>query len=228
MDDNKKLNEENEKENFFDEKFSFEQMNKDQNAAKNAENAVANEKKEKSALREVAEWVACIGIAIAVALILKTYVMTIAVVDGPSMENTLHDAERLVTWKLGYEPERNDVIIFQPPRSTKENPVYYVKRIIATEFDEVVIDYNQNAVFVNGEKIEEDYIKDEVMLPHGSGIVNGELKVTVPEGYIFVLGDNRNNSEDSRSVNVGCIAEDKVEGKVLFRFWPLNKIGTVD
>ncbi len=228
MDDKKNMNEENGKENFFDEEFSFEQMNKQDDAQKNSENADNNKKKEKSALRELAEWVACIGIAIAVALVLKTYVMTIAVVDGPSMENTLHNAERLVTWKLGYEPEKNDVIIFQPPRSTKENPVYYVKRIIATEFDEVVIDYNENAVFVNGEKIEEDYIKDEVMLPHGDGVVNNVLSVSVPEGCVFVLGDNRNNSQDSRSANVGCIAEDKIEGKVLFRFWPFNKIGTID
>ena len=215
MDENKN------RENFFSEDFSFEKNNESDN--KNNKN-----KKEKSAVQEIVEWVACIGIAFVVAFVLKTYVMTIAVVDGPSMENTLHHAERLITWKMGYEPEHGDVIIFQPKKSTSENPVYYVKRIIATEHDDVVIDYNQNAVFVNGKKVEEDYIKDDVMLPRGSNIDNGIIKVVVPEDHVYVLGDNRNNSEDSRSSAVACVPHEDIEGKVIFRSWPLNKMGTVE
>lgn len=195
------------------------------------------EKKEKGALREMLEWIVCIAVAFLVAFVLKTYVMTIAVVDGNSMQHTLHDKERLITWKLGYEPKKNDIVIFEPPASTPERRIYYVKRVIATEHQDVVIDYNESAVYVDGEKIDEPYIKDQVMSTIGQRaitsdpesennvIVDNVIRAVVPEDHVYVLGDNRNNSQDSRTI--GFVPEEDIEGKVIFRFWPLNTIGIV-
>lgn len=177
----------------------------------------------KSMLREIAEWVLCIAIAIAVAFFIKTFIMTVAEVDGESMLDTLHHKERLITWKLGYEPKANDIIIFQPRESTPQNKKFYVKRVIATENQTVAIDYSENAVYVDGEKIDEPYIYEE-MLDIGYGSTN---YWEVPEGHVFVMGDNRNNSRDSRSDSVSFVSRDAIEGKVVFRFWPLNKMGIV-
>ncbi len=178
---------------------------------------------EKSVVREIFEWVMCIVIAVAVAMFLKTFIMTVAMVDGNSMLDTLHDKERLIAWKLGYEPDNNDIIIFQPRESTPQSRKYFVKRVIATENQTVEIKYDENAVYVDGEKIEEPYIYEE-MLDVSFGSTDYWV---VPEGHVFVMGDNRNNSRDSRSDSVGFVDHDSIEGKVVFRFWPLNKIGTV-
>lgn len=178
---------------------------------------------EKSVVREIFEWVMCIVIAVAVAMFLKTFIMTVAMVDGNSMLDTLHDKERLIAWKLGYEPDNNDIIIFQPRESTPQNRKYFVKRVIATENQTVEIKYDENAVYVDGEKIEEPYIYEE-MLDVSFGSTDYWV---VPEGHVFVMGDNRNNSRDSRSDSVGFVDHESIEGKVVFRFWPLNKIGTV-
>jgi signal peptidase I len=178
---------------------------------------------EKSVVREIFEWIMCIVIAVAVAMFLKTFIMTVAKVDGNSMLDTLHDQERLIAWKLGYEPKNNDIIIFQPRESTPQNRKYFVKRVIATENQTVEIKYDENAVYVDGEKIEEPYIYEE-MLDVSFGSTDYWV---VPEDHVFVMGDNRNNSRDSRSDSVGFVDHDSIEGKVVFRFWPLNTIGIV-
>lgn len=177
----------------------------------------------KSMTREVMEWVLCIAIAVAVAFFIKTFIMTVAAVDGESMLDTLHHKERLITWKLGYTPKNNDIIIFEPRDSVEGNRKFYVKRIIATENQTVSIDYANNAVYVDGEKIDEPYIYE----PMRDISYNGADYWVVPEDHVFVMGDNRNNSRDSRSESVSFVSCDSIEGKVIFRFWPLNKIGTV-
>lgn len=214
MDDNKKRETGNE--NFFDENFSFDKNEKNGDVKDNGK------KKEKSAMREILEWIACIGTAVVVAFFLRTYVMTIAVVDGSSMVDTLHDKERLVTWKLGYTPKKGDIVILESPVNPGE---HWVKRVIATEGDEVRIDYDENKVYVNGEALAEDYINhdvDDLMEVRGT-----QNSLTVPEGECYVLGDNRNNSHDSRAADVGTLPVEKIEGKVVFRFFPFDKIGVV-
>lgn len=229
-----------EKENFFSTEFSFNKNKKPQEKPESEEQQgnekSENKKPKKSALREAMEWVMCIVMAVLVAFVLKTYIMTIAVVDGSSMEQTLHHAERLITWKLGYEPKQGDVIIFQPKTSTAQKPLYYVKRVIATEHQKVVIDYDENAVYVDGKKLDEPYInpEDECTENMASHIndpmieMDTETKFIVPEGHVFVMGDNRNHSLDSRNPIVGYVPLKDIEGKAVFRFWPLDKMGTVE
>ncbi|MBQ8540245.1 MAG: signal peptidase I [Clostridia bacterium] len=188
----------------------------------NIENTAADAEN-KGVVREIFEWVMCIVIAVAVAMFIKTFIMTVAKVDGESMLDTLHDQERLIAWKLGYEPENNDVIIFQPRESTPQSRKFFVKRVIATENQSVEINYNENAVYVDGVKIDEPYIYEE-MLDISFGSTDYWV---VPEDHVFVMGDNRNNSRDSRSDSVGFVNCDSIEGKVVFRFWPLNKMGIV-
>jgi len=170
----------------------------------------------KSVGREIGEWILSIAIALIIAMVLRDHVMLMAKVDGNSMLPTLHHNERLVVWRLGYKAHSGDIVILNPPTQAR-GP--YVKRVIATEGDTVRIDSSTGSVFVNGEKIDEPYIDDAYIT------TAPENEYIVPEGYFFVMGDNRSpgGSYDSRAI--GCIPNENMIGKVVFRWWPLNMVG---
>ncbi|MBE7011574.1 MAG: signal peptidase I [Ruminococcaceae bacterium] len=191
--------------------------------------------------KELIDWVVAIGVAVVIAMVLRTFGMTLALVDGASMENTLHDGERLYVNKLFYTPEKGDIVIIE---SDKHPKGALVKRVIATEGDTIYIDPYTAEVYVNGELIEEDYIKGKTVLPVSSvgfgGIgYHGEFKevfedptyslenpIVIGNDEVFVMGDNRENSSDSR--NLGLFREDEIMGHAVFRFWPLGDFGTLD
>lgn len=188
----------------------------------------AGEAVKKSLGRELLEWVEAVVIAVVVALLIRSFIFTVVRVDGHSMDYTLANNDRLIVWRLGYEPKQGDIVIFAPDISENENTntfnrIYWVKRVIATGGQHVEIDYSENAVYVDGEKLDEPYLH-EVMTPPAAA--NTITSIDVPEGQVFLMGDNRNQSRDCRYIGPADV--DDVVGKAVFRFWPLSSIGGVE
>ena len=177
----------------------------------------------KSIWKEIFEWVQAIVVALVVAMFLRTYVFTLVDVSGSSMVPTLHDKDKLFVWRLANSYEQGDIVIFRPAAS-KNTP--YVKRVIATEGQSVDIRYNAledcAEVYVDGEKLEENYINEKI---NGSHIGDGTYPCVVPENCLFVLGDNRNNSSDSRLSVVGMVDTESVIGEAKCRLWPFDAVG---
>lgn len=180
-----------------------------------SETGTPSEVPKKSAGREALEWVASILIAVVVALLLRNYVITFVRVDGSSMVPTLTNNDRLIVIRLGYKPQAGDIIILNP--STGRAP--YVKRVIGMPGQTVKITETGD-VYVDGEKLDEPYTNTKTNIVSAS-------EYTVPENCVFVMGDNRMHSHDSRSEDVSFIPYKNVLGKVVCRVWPLNKIGSV-
>ena len=206
-------------------------------------------------LKNILEWGYCIVIAIVLALLVRYYIGTPTVVKQPSMYNTLEDGQRLIlsrwTRTVNGKYNRGDIVTFEAPSEPIlsafqvdiENPVAvynyepknifakfsyyvlefnktsYIKRVIGIEGDHIKIE--DGKVYLNGEELDEPYLREGIITEGGTF-----TDIVVPEGYIFVMGDNRPHSTDSRSF--GCVPLEKVESKVWIRFWPLNKFGKVN
>ena len=173
----------------------------------------------KKALKEIVSTLLYILVVLLGTWLIITFVGQRTSVSGSSMEPTLHDGDQLIMDKLTYhfsEPERFDIIVF--PFRYEEN-TYYVKRIIGLPGETVQIDLQGN-IYINGEILEEDYGRETILFPGTAA-----EPITLGEDEYFVLGDNRNNSSDSRDVSVGTIHRDDIIGKAWVRIWPLNKIG---
>ena len=150
-----------------------------------------------------------------------TFVVRVTVVDGTSMENTFHHGDMVLTWSLGYEPERGDVVVLTQ-KSFREQSI--IKRVIAVGGQRVDIDYDTGTVYVDDVALDEPYIKERMRRPYyGEGINH----VDIPEGCLFVMGDNRNNSTDSRDPDVGIVDERCVIGKAMFVIFPFADFGPV-
>ncbi|MDD6799005.1 MAG: signal peptidase I [Firmicutes bacterium] len=171
----------------------------------------------KSIQSELFDWLEVFVLSITIVFTLFTFILRIAVVDGSSMVDTLHHGEPLIISELFYTPKRGDIIVFQKPGVNNNNPL--VKRIIATEGDTVEIDFDEWVIKVNGEIIDEPYL-NKLERPM-TGWAYGD-SYTVPEGCLFVLGDNRVNSSDSRSTRVGAVDTRYIIGKVIMRLNPLT------
>ena len=181
----------------------------------------ADEEKEqkKSPMREFLEMVAYTAFVVLAAFFLYTYVAQQVEVEGHSMMDTLNDGQHLILEKLSYrfgEPKRFDIIVFRPYADEKDT--YYIKRVIGLPGETIQIIGAD--IYVDGERIEEDYGLEEMGDP---GLAKEPL--TLGEEEYFVLGDNRNNSMDSRDSRVGNVSRDTIMGRAWVRIWPLNKIG---
>ena len=145
-------------------------------------------------------------------------------VSGNSMYPTLKDEEQIILQSVYPEPQNGDIVVTAQPNESPYIEDVLVKRIIATEGQTVSLEYNPGRfcyeVYVDGVKLDEPYINEPVI-----EILDCREPVTVPEGYVFVMGDNRNHSTDSRDDRVGLIREEYIMGKVVFRTSPFGKIG---
>ena len=196
--------------------------------------------------KEVFEWFYTIVIALLIVGIIKCFLFDLVVVDGPSMFPTLVDGDRLVVTRLGYEPHSQDIIVldsnykdrgeyyaendidgiarfteyFKLPKDLKRR--YYVKRIIGMPGQ--VVDIVDGKVTVDGEELSEPYYKGETF-GYDSNV---EFPVTVDDDSVFVMGDNRPQSKDSRSSELGQVPIKAIMGKCSLRIWPINKLGNPD
>ncbi len=182
-----------------------------------------NTPRAKKLIRELYDWVEIFVATISIILLVFTFFVRIAYVDGPSMNQTLHDGETLVVSNLFYTPKQGDIVVFQSPDSSVEGGI--VKRVIATEGQVVDIDFDMWRVFVDGVELDEPYVN--YLEGYRMREYDVKFPITVPEGHIFVMGDNRNYSNDSRDSDIGFVDTRFVFGRVLFRVTPLDKLGSV-
>ena len=188
----------------------------------------------KGAIHSVFDYVEMFVFTIAVVVILLSFCFRLCVVSGPSMNNTLLDGEKLIVSNLFYTPETGDIIVFHQTSEANDKfnePI--VKRVIATEGQFVKIDYNQNKVYVSADETftEDEVIDEDYIIPGKPNYLSSTANVyvyQVPEGHLFVMGDNRPVSADSRYPVVDFVDERRVLGKVLFRVTPFNKFGKVE
>lgn len=153
-------------------------------------------------------------------MVLTTFVFKHSIVEGPSMENTLQDGDHLIVLSIFYSPEPGDIIVFEDYSTGLEKPL--VKRVIAVGGQTVDIDVF-GFVYVDGVQLDEKYVYKD-----GFDAITRPGTYVVPEGEVFVMGDHRNNSTDSRTPSFGTVKEDAILGKVVLRFYPFDSFGTVD
>lgn len=187
----------------------------------------------KKKVSNVFDFIDIIGVSVAIVMVIFIFFFRLTTVNGTSMWDTLEDKERLIISNVFYTPKDGDIIVFEQQDGGFKEPL--VKRVIATEGQTLYIDFTNWAVFVDGKQIIEPYVTrenkamdKENYLSLYSGMFDKNGFITIPEGYIFVMGDNRNHSSDSRSQGVGLVRLEDVMGKVLLRVAPLNKFGAVD
>ena len=172
----------------------------------------ASQKKEEG--RDLYEWTQALVCSVLAVVLLFTFVVRLIGVDGHSMVPTLQDGDRLLVlnslWDDDYQ--YGDIVVLRKD-TFMEEPI--VKRVIATEGQTVDIDFAAGNVYVDGELLEEDYINEPTYVEEGT-----EFPLTVPEGSIFVMGDNRNHSSDSRSSDLGTVDTRYVIGRAVFLLFP--------
>ena len=193
-------------------------LNNSEEVEEDFEEEVEEDTSGKKLKEEILEWVQAILIAVVLALVIRNFVFTVVRVDGASMEPTYQNNDRLIVWRMGYEPENGDVVVFNPPGKGKK--VFWIKRVIAGEGQHVEIDYDTNSVYVDDVKLDEPYLGEPMLDKDYLPI----REIDIPEDCVFVLGDNRNNSTDGRVI--GPVNKEHVIGKAVLRFWPLTKIKT--
>ena len=191
---------------------------------KNIENENDEKQPRQSMAENVFEWAQGMVYTIIIFVAMFTFLFRIVGVEGVSMMPTLNHGDRLVINRLFYEPRVGDIVVMARDFTYDgfiDDPM--IKRIIALGGQEVYIDY-EGRVYIDGEFSAEDYILTEKIFMFGDYL----YPILVPEGYAFVLGDNRNNSLDSRFEYIGLVDTRAILGNVILRFHPLDRLGAVN
>ena len=177
---------------------------------------------------ELYEWLQLFLGCVVAAVVLFNCVARLTRVDGASMDNTLQHGEIMLIWSLGYTPQQGDIVVLNKTPVVLSGwlePRAIVKRVIATGGQTVDIDYAAGTVYVDGKPLDEPYIPEEMYLPYSADMQKTHWEV--PEGSIFVMGDNRNHSTDSRDDRLGVIDTDYILGKAVLALWPMERFGAV-
>ncbi|HLS07215.1 MAG TPA: signal peptidase I [Bacillota bacterium] len=171
------------------------------------------------------EWTKALLIAFAIAFIIRMFLFSPIIVDGPSMQPTLYDRDRMIVNKFIYrfqEPERFDIVVFHVSKQKD-----FIKRVIGLPGEHVAI--KNDVLYINGQPVDEPYISynENELIQSNFKLENlpGQYD-KIPEGYLLVLGDNRNNSTDSR--RLGLISMDQIVGKANIIYWPLDRLKIVN
>ncbi|MFD1204129.1 MULTISPECIES: signal peptidase I [Sporosarcina] len=183
-----------------------------------------DEKKKKN---ETYEWIKALLIAFGLAAVIRIFLFTPIVVDGISMMPTLEHGDKMIVNKIGYtlgKPERFDIVVFHAPEQKD-----YIKRVIGLPGD--TVEYKDDVLYINGKPYDEPYLEQYKKTVNDGPLTEDfvlEDKIdsdTVPEGHVFVMGDNRRKSKDSR--HIGAVAIDEIIGSTKFVFWPIKDFGIV-
>lgn len=171
--------------------------------------------------RDCYDWLQMLTFVLVGVVLVFTFLGMVIGVSGTSMYPTLHHQDIMVIQRVGYTPAQGDVVVLRKDSFLEEA---IVKRVIAVAGQEVEIDYDANTVYVDGVALDEPYInqEDEDVMVERSGMVYREF--TVPKGCIFVMGDNRNGSTDSRHSGVGSVHRDCLLGRAVAVIWPLDRL----
>lgn len=196
----------------------------------------SNKPKKSRAGNELTEWIKALAIAGILVFVIRWFLLSPFIVDGQSMEPNFWNRERIIVNKILYEirePKRGEVIVFHVPEQGRD----FIKRVIGVPGDTVKVEGDN--VYINGQQVDETYLKEAYEKAHAAGALYNENdgdrsnfpNITfpdgvVPEGTVFVMGDNRSNSEDSRMI--GYIPQDRIVGRADLIFWPIKDFSLVN
>jgi signal peptidase I len=183
---------------------------------------------------ELFDWIEIFSSALLTVILMFTFIFRLVTVEGPSMQETLHAKDNLIISHMLYTPKQGDIVVIQVPNSSFTTPI--IKRVIATEGQTVDIDFENWIVYVDGKPVYEingraaiePYVNYEAgKYMNDDNLPRDVLPLTVGQGKIFVMGDNRNHSSDSRDSRIGQVDVRNVVGRVLIRVFPFDKFGVV-
>lgn len=213
-----------------DQEFDETKQTKDDNIERTNEienseeshKTISEEEKKKGKSSFLKELLIYVCIFIVLWRVIPAYVIERTIVDGSSMQDTLQDEEQLMVERLSYrfsDPKRFDIVILMPYGDDVDE--YFIKRVIGLPGETIQI--KDGEIYINGEVLEENYGKESII---DGGIA--EEPLTLGDDEYFVMGDNRNGSDDSRADYIGPITRNLIKGKAIFRIWPLDRFGRID